>query len=52
MLRNDEEIFQPAILTKRITLEMVLVDKFIQTTLTDILKRELEGKCSVEGYIK
>lgn len=52
MLRNDEEIFQPALLTKRITLEMVLVDKFIQTTLTDILKRELEGKCSVEGYIK
>lgn len=52
MLRNDEEIFQPALLTKRITLEMILVDKFIQTTLSDILKRELEGKCSVEGYIK
>jgi hypothetical protein len=52
MLKNDEEIFQPALLTKRITLEMVLVDKFIQTTLTDILKRELEGKCNVEGYIK
>jgi hypothetical protein len=52
MLRNDEEIFQPALLTKRITLSMISVDKFIQTTLTDILKRELEGKCSVEGYIK
>jgi DNA-directed RNA polymerase subunit E'/Rpb7 len=52
MQRNEEEIFQPALLTKRITLGMTLVDKFIQNTLTDILKREIEGKCSVEGYIK
>ena len=52
MIGNDEEIFQRALLTKRITIEMILVDKFIQNTLSDILKRELEGKCSVEGYIK
>ena len=52
MLKNDDEIFQTALLTKRVTLGMILVDKFIQTTLTDILKRELEGKCCVEGYIK
>jgi DNA-directed RNA polymerase subunit E'/Rpb7 len=52
MLKNDEEIFQPALLTKRITLGMILVDKFIQNTLSDIIKRELEGKCIVEGYIK
>ena len=32
MIGNDEEIFQPALLTKRITIEMILVDKFIQNT--------------------
>jgi hypothetical protein len=52
MQKNDEEIFQPALLTKRVTLGMILVDKFIQNTLSDILKKDLEGKCTVEGYIK
>lgn len=52
MSRQEEDIFQPTILTKRVTLEMIVIDKFIQNTLSDILKKELEGKCCVEGYIK
>ena len=49
---TQEDIYQPAMLTKRITVDMTIVDNYIQTTLTAILKKELEGKCCVIGYIK
>ena len=49
---TQEDIYQPAMLTKRITIDMTMVDNYIQTTLSSILKKELEGKCCVIGYIK
>ena len=52
MVDTYEDIYQPALLTKRITLDITLVDNYIQTTLTSILKKEMEGKCCVVGYIK
>jgi len=47
-----EDIFQPSLLTKRITIDITLVDNYIQNTLLGILKKEMEGKCCVVGYIK
>ena len=52
-MKNDsDDLFQSALLTKRIIIHMNLVDKFIYNTLTTILKTEIEGKCCVDGYVK
>jgi DNA-directed RNA polymerase subunit E'/Rpb7 len=49
---DSDDIFQQALLTKRINIPMTLVDKFIYNTLSEILTKEIEGKCCVDGYIK
>ena len=41
---NYENIYQPSILTKRVTVDITLVDNYIQNTLSGILKKEMEGK--------
>ena len=49
---TQEDIYQSALLTKRVTIDIMLVDNYIQSTLSSILKKEFEGKCCVMGYIK
>ena len=50
--KNTNEIFINSILTKKVFLDFKYVDQNIKTTLANILSKDIEGKCNIEGYIK
>lgn len=50
--KNTNEIFITSILTKKVFLDFKYVDQNIKTTLANILSKDIEGKCNIEGYIK
>jgi DNA-directed RNA polymerase subunit E'/Rpb7 len=47
-----ESIYEKALLTKNINIEIKHIGKNFNETLEKILKEQFEGKCIVEGYIK
>ena len=46
------QVYTPSVLTRRIALPVSRVDSKIKTTLEAILSKELDGKCTVEGFIR
>jgi hypothetical protein len=48
----NNSVFEKALLTRDITINIIHIGKYIKETIETILKDEIEGKCSVEGYIK
>ena len=50
--KDSNDIFINSILTKKVYLDFKFVDQNIKTTLVNIISKDIEGKCNVEGYIK
>jgi len=50
--KYTNEIFVNSILTKKVFLDFKYVDQNIKTTLVNILSKDIEGRCNIEGYIK
>lgn len=46
------EIYSKAILTRRITIQMKYVGSTLKSVLEELLKKENEGKCVEEGFIR
>jgi DNA-directed RNA polymerase subunit E'/Rpb7 len=45
-------VYTPSVLTRRVALPVSRVDSKIKTTLETILSKELDGRCTVEGFIR
>ena len=45
-------IYMNTLITHKITVPIIHINKNIKDTLEKIIKEKIEGKCSVEGYIK
>ena len=45
-------VYTPSVLTRRVSLPVSQVDSKIKSTLSTVLSKELDGKCTVEGFIK
>jgi len=50
--KNINDIFVNSVLTKKIYLDFKYIDNNIKTTLGNILSKDIEGKCNIEGFIK
>lgn len=50
--KKSGSIYNKNILTRQVVLKFNLIGSNIQEVLSNKLKRDLEGKCSKEGYIK
>ena len=48
----NNSVFEKALITRDITINIIYIGKYIKETIETILKDEIEGKCSIEGYIK
>jgi DNA-directed RNA polymerase subunit E'/Rpb7 len=49
---SDNYIYTDSLITRSIYLSIMEIDKNLKETITKKLKKEYEGKCIVEGYIK
>ena len=50
--KKSGSIYNKNILTRQVVLKFNLIGSNIQEVLSNKLKRDLEGKCSKEGYVK
>ena len=50
--KNDTTIYMMNMLTRKIHLNFNSVGKNLKETLEKKVRRDIEGKCSVEGFIK
>ncbi len=50
--KRELEIYTSAIITRSVNVPIVNVGKNLKNTLLTLIKREIEGKCISEGYIK
>jgi DNA-directed RNA polymerase subunit E'/Rpb7 len=46
------ELYLPAYLSRKITIDVIHVNSQLMETLLSILKHEVEGKCIPEGYVR
>jgi|TARA_Y200000002_G_scaffold311291_1_gene268294 DNA-directed RNA polymerase subunit E'/Rpb7 len=49
---TNENIYSNALITKKVTIDIKYIGDNIKEVLEKKLAKQLEGKCSVEGYIK
>ena len=49
---KDIGVYMKTLITKRLILSVIYVNKNLKETLENIIKSEIEGKCTIEGYIK
>jgi len=45
-------MYTTSLLTRRVSIPVTSIDAKIKSTLTSLLSKELDGRCTVEGYIK
>lgn len=50
--KSNNDIFVNSILTKKVYLDFKYIDKNMKTTLLNILSKDIEGKCNIEGFVK
>ena len=46
------QVYTPSVLTRRVSIPVARVDSKIKHTLETILSKELDGRCTVEGFIR
>jgi len=46
------QVYTPSVLTRRVSLPVARVDSKIKSTLEAILSKELDGRCTVQGFIR
>tara|TARA_Y100000816_G_C26057382_1_gene554958 strand:- start:856 stop:1422 length:567 start_codon:yes stop_codon:yes gene_type:complete len=49
---NNENIYTNALITKKIEIELKFIGENIKEVLEKKISKQLEGKCTTEGYIK
>lgn len=51
-IKKEENIYSNSIINKPISISFINLGSELKKTFTDILKRQIEGKCIEEGYVK
>ena len=46
------QVYTPSVLTRRVSIPVSRVDSKVKSTLETILSKELDGRCTVEGFIR
>jgi hypothetical protein len=46
------QVYTPSVLTRRVSIPVARVDSKIKATLEGVLSKELDGRCTVEGFIR
>merc|ERR1711934_141144 len=49
---NNENIYSNTLITKKVEIPINKIGSNMNEYITNKLSREIEGKCSIEGYIK
>lgn len=50
--KKISNIYTNTLITKKVNVQSIYVNKNIKDTLESIIKNDIEGKCIIEGYIK